>query len=163
MAAKNEPPATASPMLDRLNPDFRDLLAALVAAQAKFIVVGAHALAAFGSPRATGDLDVWVEPTPANAARVWQALLDFGAPVTALGVDQDDLERPDQVVQFGLPPRRIDLLTSITGVGFDEAWARKVTRQIGHLVIPFLAREDLIRNKRATGRSKDLADLEALE
>jgi len=145
-----------------VNDDFRDLLAALLEAGARFLVVGAHAMAVHGVPRATGDLDVWIAADEANAQRVWDALLRFGAPVAAMGVRREDLTRADAVVQIGLPPRRIDLLTAITGVGFDEAWPARVTHQVAGLAIPFLGRAELVRNKRATGRAKDLADLEAL-
>jgi len=145
-----------------VNDDFRDLLAALLEAGARFLVVGAHAMAVHGVPRATGDLDVWIAADPANAQRVWEALLRFGAPVADVGVRREDLTRADAVVQIGLPPRRIDLLTSISGVGFDEAWPGRVTHEVAGLTIPFLGRADLVRNKRATGRAKDLADLEAL-
>ncbi|HEY7514182.1 MAG TPA: hypothetical protein VIC87_06880 [Vicinamibacteria bacterium] len=145
-----------------MNEDFRDLLAALLAAQARFLVVGAHALAVHGVPRATGDLDVWIAADPTNAQRVWSALLRFGAPVAAMGVSLDDLTLADRVVQIGLPPRRIDILTSISGVAFDEAWADRVTHEVGGLAVPFLGRAALVRNKRATGRTKDRADLEAL-
>ena len=145
-----------------MNEDFEDLLAALLEAGARFLVVGAHALAVHGVPRATGDLDVWVAADRENADRVWAALTRFGAPVAALGLSRDDLTRGDQVVQIGLPPRRIDLLTSISGVGFEEAWPDRVTHQVGSLSIPFIGRRELVRNKRASGRAKDLADLEAL-
>jgi hypothetical protein len=86
----------------------------------------------------------------------------FGAPVATLGVSRDDLIQPDRVVQIGLPPRRIDILTSISGVAFDEAWPERVTHEVDGLVVPFLGRAALVRNKRATGRTKDQADLEAL-
>lgn len=129
---------------------------------AEFLVVGAHALAVHGVPRATGDLDIWVRPEPANAARVWRALVRFGAPVEALGIRQADLARPDQVIQLGLPPRRIDLLTAISGVDFDRAWDERVERPIDARDVPFLSRDLLIANKRATGRTKDLADVETL-
>jgi hypothetical protein len=145
-----------------VNEDFRDLLGALLAAEARFLVVGAHAMAVHGVPRATGDLDVWIAPEAPNAGRVWSALLRFGAPVAAMGVARDDLTRPDHVVQIGLPPRRIDILTSISGVGFEEAWNGRTTHDIGGMHVPFLGRAELIRNKRATGRTKDRADLEAL-
>jgi hypothetical protein len=145
-----------------VNDDFRDLLAAMLEAGARFLVVGAHAMAVHGVPRATGDLDVWIAADQANAQRVWEALLRFGAPVADVGVRREDLTRAEAVVRIGLPPRRIDLLTSISGVGFDEAWPRRVTHQVVGLAIPFLGRADLVRNKRATGRAKDLADLEAL-
>jgi hypothetical protein len=145
-----------------VNDDFRDLLAAFLAAGARFLVVGAHALAVHGVPRATGDLDVWIAPDPDNAGRVHGALIAFGAPVVAMGVTRDDFTRPDQVVQVGLPPRRIDILTAITGVAFDEAWPDRVTHDVEGLAVPFIGRGALVRNKRATGRAKDIADLEAL-
>jgi hypothetical protein len=125
-------------------------------------VVGAHALAVHGVPRATGDLDVWVRPNAANASRVWRALERFGAPVGALGIEEADLALPDQVVQIGLPPRRIDLLTAISGVEFGAAWESRVERSVEGLAVPFLSRDLLIANKRATGRAKDLADVETL-
>ena len=146
-----------------MNDDFRDLLVTLLRAGARFLVVGAHAMAVHGVPRATGDLDVWVDPEPENAGRVWQALLDFGAPAGALGVTREDLETPGIVVQIGLPPRRLDILTSLSGLGFEGAWNNRVTHRVGPLEVPFLGRSDLIRNKRASGRPKDLADLEILE
>jgi hypothetical protein len=145
-----------------VNEDFRDLLAALVAAGARFLVVGAHALAVHGIPRATGDLDVWIASEASNVGRVFDALVRFGAPMAAMGVTHEDLIRPDQVVQIGLPPRRIDILTSISGVPFEEAWADRVAHEIEGLSIPFIGRASLVKNKRATGRAKDLADLEAL-
>ncbi|MGE5236888.1 MAG: hypothetical protein ACM3O7_11120 [Acidobacteriota bacterium] len=145
-----------------MNEDFLDLLRCLIAAGARFLVVGAHALAVHGVPRATGDLDVWIEREPGNVARVWAALESFGAPVAAMGVDRHDLEAPGVVVQIGLPPRRIDLITEITGVAFDEAWVARVSHRITDVDVPFIGRGELVRNKRATGRLKDLADLEAL-
>jgi hypothetical protein len=146
-----------------LNEDFRDILGLLQEEGARFLVVGAHAMAVHGVPRATGDLDVWIDRDAENAARVWKALVRFGAPVAALGVSQADLTRPDSVVQIGLPPRRIDLLTDITGVEFGRAWAGRVSAGMAGLEVPFLGRAELIANKRATGRPKDLADLAELE
>jgi hypothetical protein len=145
-----------------LNRDFRDLLDCLLASDVRFLVVGAHALAALGVPRATGDLDVWVEPTAANADRVWAALTRFGAPVAELGVTRSDFASAGVVVQLGLPPRRIDLLTELTGIAFDEAWLGRAVQNVDGLLVPFLGRRDFVRNKRATGRTRDLADLEAL-
>lgn len=145
-----------------MNPDFVDFLTALIAADARFIIVGAHALAAHGLPRATGDIDVWIDRTPENASRVWQALIEFGAPAAALGLTPADLVVPETVMQIGLAPRRIDILTDVTGLNFDRAWSERVVHQVGLLAIPFLGRDDLVRNKRATGRYKDLGDLEAL-
>lgn len=146
-----------------MNRDFLDMLASLMETGARFIVVGAHAMAVHGVPRATGDLDIWIEPVRNNVARVWSALERFGAPVESLGVSKDDLLSPDMVIQIGMPPRRIDLLTGITGVEFVDAWETKVFHKVGPLDIPFLGREALMANKRATGRAKDVADLEILE
>jgi hypothetical protein len=145
-----------------LNDDFRDLLAALLSVQARFLVVGAHALAVHGVPRATGDLDVWIDRDQANADKVWEGLVRFGAPLEALGFSRSDLTAAGSVIQIGIPPRRIDLLTEITGVEFGRAWSGRVTHQVGELSVPFLGREELLANKRATGRQRDLADLEAL-
>ena len=145
-----------------MNEDFLDLLACLLEEGVRFLVVGAHALAVHGVPRATGDLDVWVDRAPDNVARAWAALVRFGVPAESMGVSRRDLESPDTVVQIGLPPRRIDVVTGITGVEFQEAWSARVTQRVGTLEVPFLGRDQLIRNKRATGRLKDMADLEAL-
>ncbi|HUG54143.1 MAG TPA: hypothetical protein VMR21_11090 [Vicinamibacteria bacterium] len=145
-----------------MNEDFRDLLSALLTEGARFLVVGAHALAVHGVPRATGDLDVWIASDAENASRVYRGLVRFGAPMAALGLDADDLTRSEQVVQIGLPPRRIDVLTSISGVGFEEAWKGQLTHDVGGHAVPFLGRAALVKNKRASGRAKDLADLEAL-
>jgi hypothetical protein len=146
-----------------LNKDFLDMLVSLLETGARFIVVGAHAMAAHGVPRATGDLDIWIEPAPDNVTRVWNAFKRFGAPVESLGVSKTDLLDPDMVIQIGMPPRRIDILTGITGVEFQDAWETKVFHKVGSEDIPFLGREDLVANKRAMGRAKDIADLEILE
>ena len=143
--------------------DWTDALAALIDADARFLVVGAHALAVHGVPRATQDLDVWVDPSPENAVRVWRALAAFGAPLDDLGIRVEDFSTPGTVVQVGLPPRRIDVLTAISGVeSFALAWGERVERPVGGHRIPFIGREALIANKRASGRLKDLADIEAL-
>src|SRR6187399_834129 len=104
--------------------DFVEMLSALSAAGARFLVVGAHALAAHGTPRATGDLDIWIQSTPENAARVLEALKAFGAAL--LDLTADDLAKPDTVFQIGLPPSRIDILSSLSGVDFDDAWPRRL-------------------------------------
>lgn len=142
--------------------DFRDLLAELVNANARFLVVGAHALGVHGVPRATVDLDIWIDASPANARRVWSALAAFGAPLDDLQMREVDLTRPDVVAQFGMPPYRIDILTAISGVSFAEAWEDRVEAPFVDVRVPFIGRAALIRNKRASGRTKDLADLEAL-
>jgi uncharacterized OsmC-like protein len=116
---------------------------ALLAVEARFLVVGAHALAVHGVPRATGDLDVWIAAGAENVDRVYSGLIRFGAPMEAMGVRRDDLARPDTVVQIGLPPRRIDILTSISGVGFEEAWPSRVTHDVSGLAVPFLGRAAL--------------------
>lgn len=108
---------------NRLNPDFRDMLSALSAAGAEYLVVGAYALAAHGYPRATGDLDIWVNPTEQNAPRVWEGMRQFHAPMSQLSLA--DLSTPDNVIQIGVAPCRIDILTAIDGVQFDEAWPNR--------------------------------------
>lgn len=145
-----------------LNPDFLDMVAALREEGAEFLVVGAFALAAHGIPRATGDLDLWVCPRPDNAERVWRALLSFGAPVEAAGLTVKDLVNPGMVYQIGQPPRRIDVMTGIDGISFDEAWPNRVEIRAGRLDFPCLGRGDLIQNKAAADREKDRADLELL-
>ncbi len=142
--------------------DFRDLLAELVKADVRFLVVGAHALGAHGVPRATVDLDVWIARTPDNARRVWAALAAFGAPLETLNIQEADFVRPDLVAQFGLPPFRIDILTGLSGLTFDEAWPNRIEADFDDVRVPFLGRAELIRNKRASGRKKDLADVESL-
>jgi len=143
--------------------DARDLLVAFGRFGVDYVIVGAHALAAHGIPRATVDFDVLVRPTSDNAKRAWAALADFGAPVVAHGLRVDDLERAGTVYQVGLPPRRIDVLTSVSGVEFDEAWATRLEFEIDGLMVASLGREALIKNKRASGRAKDLLDVRALE
>lgn len=146
-----------------MNDDWFDLLASLVDAGARFLVVGAHALAAHGIPRGTQDLDVWIEPTQENAERVWSALAAFGAPVDRLALTIEDLKRSETVVQLGVPPLRIDLLTGLSGVAdFEAAWSGRIERRVRDRVVPFLGRTELVATKRASGRPKDLADLHAL-
>ncbi len=138
------------------------MLTALLEAQVEFMIVGAHAMAVHGVPRATGDIDVLVRPSPENATRVMEALAIFGAPVHQHGVTRLDFEQPETVYQIGLPPRRIDLLTSITGVSFEEGWSSRVSVARDGLMLPFLGRDALVRNKRATARDKDLLDVKLL-
>lgn len=146
-----------------LNDDFLDILRAFLDAEVAFVVVGAHALAAHGVLRATGDLDVLVEPTAENARRVVAALRAFGAPLEAHGVTAGDFVRPENVYHIGLPPRRIDVLTSITGVTYEEAQSTSLEVDLAMVKVRVLGRDMLLQNKRATGRTKDLADVEALE
>jgi hypothetical protein len=149
-------------MADKLlNQDFVDLLRAFAAADVRFLVVGAYALALHGLPRATGDLDVWIDPTPANARRAYGALRDFGAPLENLL--EEDLTNPDLVFQMGVAPVRIDVLMSITGVAFDEAWERRTDAVFEGVRFPVIGLDELVRNKRACARPRDLVDLEILE
>ena len=145
-----------------LNEDFLDLLTAFVEEGVEFLLVGAFALAANGAPRFTGDLDVWVRPEPINAERVLLGLRRFGAPVDVHGVEVADLGRPGSIYQMGLPPRRIDVLTQIDGVTFDEAWRGRIEARVAGVTMPFLGLRELVRNKRAAGRPKDLLDIELL-
>jgi hypothetical protein len=143
-----------------MNPDFVDLLRAFIGADVRFLVVGAYALAHHGRPRATGDLDVWVEPTPVNAPRVVKALAMFGAPMAE--ITESDFARPGVVLQIGVPPGRVDVLTELTGLTFEEAWPGRDAGRFGDLTVDFIGRDAFIRNKRATGRAKDLGDIEGL-
>jgi hypothetical protein len=144
-----------------VNPDFRDMLSALSDAGADYLVIGAYAMAAHGFARATGDLDIWVRPTPENAERVWNALGRFGAPTSRIRAA--DLHAPDVVYQIGVAPRRIDILTSVTALTFEAAWTNRLAVEIEGLAVNILGRSDLLVNKRATGRPKDLADIAWLE
>jgi hypothetical protein len=143
--------------------DWFDLLTEFRNAEVRFLVIGAHAMAVHGFPRATQDLDLWLDPTQPNATRAIEALARFGAPIDALGVTMQDLGTPGVVVQLGLPPNRIDLRTAISGVeDFESAWRGRSEHLIRGLAVPFLDRARLRANKRASGRLKDLADLETL-
>lgn len=143
-----------------LETDFKELLALFNANRVEYLVVGAYALAYHGVPRYTGDLDILVRPSSANAARVMESLKIFGFGET--GLTDEDFEKPDTVVQLGVPPVRIDIITSISGVSWAEAHGERVKGHYGDVPVAFLGRQQLIANKRASGRKKDLADLEAL-
>ena len=143
--------------------DFDDLLAALNEEKADFVIVGAHAMAIHGHVRATGDLDVHVRPSAQNAQHVMDALIRFGAPVTAHRITKSDFEIPGMVYQIGLPPNRIDLLTKLSGVDFDECLEGAVSAKLGTQEVRFIGLRSQIKNKRASGRKKDLADVEVLE
>jgi len=143
-----------------LNRDFRDVLSAFNAEGVEYLVVGAYALAAHGLPRATGDLDLWISPTPQNATRAWTALNKFGAHLRDLKVD--DFQSADQVIQIGISPSRIDILTSVDGVDFPPAWSRRVSLSVADVSLPVISRADLIANKRASGRPQDVADVARL-
>lgn len=143
-----------------MNQDFVDLLRAFSDHSVRFLVVGAYALAAHGRPRATGDLDVWIDATDANAPRVMAALASFGAPLAQ--VTEADFSRPGIVFQIGLPPSRIDVLTELTGITFAEAWPGRIQVAFGPVTVDVIGREAFVKNKRSTGRTKDLGDIESL-
>ena len=145
-----------------MSDDFGDLLRAMVDGGVRFLVVGAHALAAHGVPRMTGDLDLWIERSPDNASRTWGALGRFGAPLDVIDVRESDFLLPDRVIQIGVPPFRIDVLTSISGVEFAEAWPDRIEGVLFGVAVTFIGREAFVRNKRASGRPKDLEDVRAL-
>ena len=144
-----------------LNNDYKDILRALSKRKVKFLLVGAYAMAAHGYPRSTFDIDLWVMPDPENAHLVLKALEDFGAPSGDLSTE--DLQKEEIVFQIGVAPRRIDILTSIDGLKFDDAFSRSETVEIDAIPVHVLSVPDLIINKRSTGRTKDLADAELLE
>ena len=146
--------------MDNQKSDFEELFGYLTARNVRFVVVGGHALAYHGRPRYTKDLDVFVEPTAENATRLLGALEDFG--FGGLGLTEADFDTPGKVVQLGVAPNRIDLLTAIDGVSFDQAWQGRVAGRFGTESVPFLGRRELLANKRAVGRLQDLADIEAL-
>jgi hypothetical protein len=144
-----------------MNRDFLDMLSALSDAGADFLIVGAHAVAVHARPRATGDLDIWVRPTPENAGRVMDALEAFGAPLDELTTE--DLASGDLVFQIGVAPNRIDILTGIGSLAFEEAWTNRVEVSLWGQTVPVIGRDELIRAKRDAGRPRDLADLSELE
>lgn len=144
-----------------LNEDYRDMLQALSDEKVKFLLVGAYALAAHGYPRATMDIDIWIMPSPKNADAVLRALRRFGTPLHNL--TKEDLQRDGTIFQIGVAPRRIDIITAASGLYFEDAYERSLSVNIEGIEVHIPSIEDLIRNKRATGRTKDLADAEALE
>ncbi len=143
-----------------LDPDFAEFFECLARHSVRYLVVGGYALAAHGLPRATGDLDVWVMVDPANARNVMQALVDFG--FGDVGLSEDDFLGPNQVVQLGYPPYRIDILTAIDGVAFEQAWERRITVASATSELDVIGRDDLIANKLASGRPRDRDDVERI-
>lgn len=144
-----------------LNEDYRDMLRALVDEKVRFLLVGAYALAAHGYPRATMDIDIWVMPAPDNAEAVLRALRRFGAPLH--NATKSDFEKEGTVFQIGVAPRRIDIITAASGLQFADAFLNSTAVDIEGIEVHIPSVADLIRNKRASGRTKDLADAEALE
>ena len=146
-----------------LTDDFRDLLIELADAGADVVLVGGHAVAYHGHPRATKDLDVLVRANRDNAARVYRALAAFGAPLAAFDVREEDFAAYEGVLQLGVPPRRIDILNRADGITFEEAAAAGDAFELDGRRIPVIGLDALLRNKRATRRAQDQADVEALE
>lgn len=140
--------------------DFKELLESFNAHRVEYVIVGAHALAFHGAPRFTNDLDVYVRPSAENAARVLAALADFG--FGSLDLQAADFENPDNIVQLGVAPVRIDLIMSLGGVSWDQVDAGKVTGRFGDVPVNYIGRDQFIANKKAAGRLKDLADIEAI-
>jgi hypothetical protein len=137
--------------------DFKDLLDALARESARYLVVGAHAVAFHSEPRYTKDLDIWIDSSPANARRVWRALVRFGAPLA--GVDVRDLMNEETVYQIGVEPIRIDILAGLDGVRFDTAWRHRITSRFGGVPVQIIGKRELIRAKRAAGRPQDKLDV----
>jgi len=140
--------------------DFRDLLELFNKYEVEYIIVGAYALGFHGAPRYTGDLDVFVKPDPKNAKSIMEALNEFG--FGAVGLTAADFVTEGKVVQLGVPPVRIDISTSITGVQWEQAQSGGIDGWFGDLKVHYIGRDDFIANKRALGRKKDMADLEAV-
>ena len=149
-------------MLIELPDDFRDLLLELADAGVQFVLVGGHAVAFHGHPRATKDMDILIRADNSNAERVYRALAAFGAPLETFEVQAADFAAYDGVLQIGLPPRRIDILNRADGITFEEAVAERACFTLDGRTIPVIGRAALLKNKRAAGRPQDIADVEAI-
>jgi hypothetical protein len=146
--------------LEKLQKDLKEFIALLNSHGVDYLIVGGHAVAFHGFPRYTGDFDFFVRMSEDNATALLRVLAAFG--FGDLGVERHTFLEPNQVLQLGRPPNRIDLLTTISGVDFDEAWARRVPAELDSLAVSFIGKEELLRNKRAAGRPKDLGDVSKL-
>jgi len=143
-----------------LNDDYKEMLQLLKSNDVKFLVVGAYAMGAYGYPRATGDMDIWIMASGENSQKVFNALREFGAPLVQ--INEAAFASRDIIFQIGVAPRRIDIITSIDGVEFEQAWQHKVEIDIDGLNVPFISKSDLIKNKESTGRDKDVLDAKIL-
>jgi hypothetical protein len=143
-----------------VQPDFKELLELLNAHKVEYIIVGAYALAFHGVPRFTGAIDIFVKPDPKNAEKILAALEEFG--FSSLDLTKSDFEDPDKVVQLGVAPVRVDLITSLTGVTWQQANKGKVEGTYGDVPVYYIGRKDFLVNKKTLGRKKDLADIEAI-
>ncbi|HBL16789.1 MAG TPA: hypothetical protein DD417_08575 [Elusimicrobia bacterium] len=144
----------------KIHPDFADFIAALNRNQVEYVIVGAYALAFFGAPRFTGDVDVWIRPTHANAKALLRAVEEFG--FKSLSLTEEDI-LSGNIIQMGYPPMRIDLITLLDGVTADEIWAGRKEGLFGEQKVFYIGKDVFIKNKRATGRPKDVADITALK
>jgi predicted nucleotidyltransferase len=144
-----------------LNEDYKDMLQSLLDNEVKFLIVGAYALAAYGYPRATGDFDIWVEASLENSKKILSAITSFGSPTS--GLTKDAFVQKGIIFQIGVAPRRVDLITHIDGVDFNKAYPYRTTIVMEGLNLPLISKEDLIKNKKSTGRDKDLVDVKQLE
>lgn len=148
-------------LIMRINQDFLEFIRLLNLNKVKYIIVGAYALSFYGRPRFTGDIDILISTKPENAARMIKVLEAFG--MGSLGLKQIDFETPGQIIQLGVAPRRIDIMTEITGVDFERAWLNKVEASLEGETVYYLGKEDYIANKKATGRARDLSDIEEIQ
>jgi len=144
-----------------VNQDFKDLFRIFNDHGVEYLVVGAYAVIYYSAPRYTKDLDIWVNPTPGNSRRVWKALEEFGAPL--IDIRPEDFTEREVVYQIGIEPNRIDLMTSLPGLSFPEAWSARQTSSYGGLPIGILGRNHLLRSKLAAGRPQDRLDAEKLD
>jgi hypothetical protein len=147
-------------VLMELDKDFNEFVELFLEHNVRFLIVGGYALAAHGLPRATGDLDAWVWINPENAQNIMRALNAFG--FQNLSLTESDFSKENSIIQLGYPPFRIDILTSIDGVAFDQAWEKKIVVELNGMNVPFIGRDDLITNKKAAGRPQDIADVSRL-
>jgi hypothetical protein len=143
-----------------LNEDYKDILQLLLKDKVRFLVVGAYALGVYGYPRATGDIDIWVEPSTENSKKIFKVLGEFGSPIKK--ISSETFAAQGIIFQIGVPPRRIDFITEIDGVKFISAYKNRKIIALENLKVPFLSLKDLIRNKQSTGRPKDLLDVKYL-
>ncbi len=144
-----------------LNEDYKEMLQILLNNEVKFLVVGAYAMGAYGYPRATGDFDIWVEASPDNSQKIYNSLFEFGAPLS--DITKDTFTKRGVIFQIGVAPRRIDIITHIDGVNFQDAYKTRENIEIENLSIPFISKENLIKNKVSTGREKDKLDADYLK
>ncbi len=147
--------------MEILNKDYRDILQCLLKEKVDFLIVGAYAMAAYGFPRATKDLDIWIFANPENAERIFRALKKFGAPMEKF--ELSDFSKEGLVIQIGVSPCRVDILTQIDGVVFEKAFSEKVEVNLDGLKIPIISRKHLLKNKKVSGRPQDLVDITLLK